>query len=154
MDDIDRVLVAELQQNGRQTFAELARLVGLSPPAVHDRVAKLEAAGVITGYTAQVDPATLGMGVTALVGVFQSANCDTDALADRLNGISEIETCWSISGEEAFQLLVRVCTVAELEKVIGRIRRIDGVARTRTTVVLTTKWHHRPIPLASTEELS
>ena len=70
---MDRQLIDLLRANGRATYAELARQVGLSSPAVHERVAKLEAAGVITGYRAVIDPAAVGLDVTALVGVMRSS---------------------------------------------------------------------------------
>ena len=72
IDAVDQQLIGLLQENGRASYAELARQVGLSAPSVHERVGKLEAAGVITGYRAVVDPAQLGLGVTALVGVIES----------------------------------------------------------------------------------
>src|SRR3712207_9535999 len=73
---VDQQLIDLLRANGRASYAELARRVGLSSPAVHERVGKLEAAGVITGYRAVVDPGSVGLGVTALVGVIESDSVD------------------------------------------------------------------------------
>ena len=81
MDDVDRQLLAALRANARSTFAELARHVGLSAPAVHERVGKLEATGVITGYHAAVAPEALGYAVNALIGIFISDSADTDEIA-------------------------------------------------------------------------
>ncbi len=147
MDDIDRRIVDALRANGRETYAELARRVGLSAPAVHDRVAKLEANGVITGYHAAVDTTVVGLGVTALIGVLQSDSAEQDDLAGALAQLPEVESCWFVAGEESFLLLVRVPDVAALEHTIGRLNRIVGVARTRTTVVLSTKFEDRTRPL-------
>ncbi len=69
MDAVDRQLIQALRENGRASYAELGRLVGLSGPSVTDRINRLEAAGVITGYRATVDAASLGLGVTALIGI-------------------------------------------------------------------------------------
>ncbi len=71
MDAIDRLLVELLRTNARLSYAELARQVGLSAPAVHERVGKPETSGVLRGYHADVDPEAVGLGVTALIGVVQ-----------------------------------------------------------------------------------
>ena len=146
VDPIDRVIIEALRANARVTYAELARQVGLSPPAVHERVAKLEAAGVLTGYHAAVAPAALGLGVTALVGILQGDRADADRIADSLRDMPEIEDCWFVAGEETFVVKVRVPDVAALEQTIGALNRIRGVARTRTTVVLSTRFEGRVRP--------
>ncbi len=146
MDDIDRRLLDALRENGRETYAELARKVGLSAPAVHDRVGKLEASGVISGYHAAVQPSALGLGVTALIGIIQSDSGEHDDIAAALDEVPEVESCWFLAGEESFMIMVRVADVAALEHTIGRVNRIKGVARTRTTVVLSTRWEGRAQP--------
>src|SRR5689334_25100175 len=108
MDDIDRRLLSLLQADGRASYAELARGVGLSAPSVHDRVRRLERSGAISGYTAVVDPALVGLGVTALVGILQREGVEQDDLADALGAIVEVEDCWFVAGEEAFVVKVRV----------------------------------------------
>ena len=143
VDGVDRALIEALRANGRATYAELARLVGLSAPAVHERVGKLEAAGVITGYHASVDPTALGLGVSALVGVLQGDRSDPDRIAEALVALPEIEDCWFVAGEETFVVKVRVPDVAALEHTISALNRIRGVARTRTTVVLSTRFEGR-----------
>ncbi len=142
-DPIDRRLIEALRANARATYADLGRVVGLSAPAVHERVHKLEAAGVLTGYHAAVAPAALGLGVSALVGIHQSDGAEQDDLAGRLAGVREIEDCWFVAGDEAFVVKVRVPDVDALEHTLGVLRRIPGVARTRTTVVLSTRWEGR-----------
>lgn len=146
MDDVDRTLVGALQENARLSYAELGRLVGLSGPSVTDRVARLEQSGVITGYRAAVDPAALGRPVSALVGIHLSDTSDQDAVASALSGLPEIEDCWFVAGEESFLVKVRVSDVAELEGTQSRLRKVRGVSRTRTTVVLSTKWEGRVQP--------
>ena len=143
LDAVDRALVVALRASGRATYAELARQVGLSPPAVHDRVRRLEQSGVISGYHAAVAPAALGLGVSALVGIHQSDDAEQDELAGRLAEVPEIEDCWFVAGEEAFVVKVRVPDVDALEHTLGALRRIPGVGRTRTTVVLSTRWEGR-----------
>jgi Lrp/AsnC family leucine-responsive transcriptional regulator len=144
VDDLDRRIITELRLHGRATFAELGRQVGLSASAVHERVGKLEASGVITGYHATVDPRAIGLGVTALVGIQLSDSAEADEVAGLLGGLTEVESCWAVAGDEAFVVKVRVPTVDELERTLGRLRRISGVARSRTTVVLSTRFEGRP----------
>ena len=144
MDGVDRRIIAALRNNGRATYAELGRHVGLSASAVHERVGKLEASGVIVGYHAVVDPRTVGLGVTALIGLQPTEKGDDDAIAGAIAALDEVESCYAVAGDEAFVVKVRVATVDELEQSLGRLRRIDGVARTRTTVVLSTRFEGRP----------
>lgn len=144
MDAIDRRLVELLRANARLSYAELARQVGLSAPAVHERVGKLETSGVLRGYHADVDPEAVGLGVTALIGVVQDSTGDIDGLLRRLGDMAEIESCYFMAGEESFLLKARVGTIAELEHLIVRLNRTAGIARTRTAVALSTKWEGRP----------
>jgi Lrp/AsnC family transcriptional regulator, leucine-responsive regulatory protein len=146
-DGVDRQLIEALRANARATFAELARLVGLSAPAVHERVGKLESSGVITGYHAAVEPAALGLGVSALVGILQGDRGDPDRIYAALQATPAIEDCWFVAGEETFVVKVRVPDMTSLEQVIGALNRIRGVARTRTTVVLSTRFEGRPRPV-------
>jgi len=109
-------------------------------------VSRLEAAGVITGYHATVDAGALGRSVAALVGVHLSDTSDQDAVTVALQRLDEVEDCWFVAGDESFLIKVRVPDVAELEQTLSRLRRIRGVSRTRTTVVLSTKWEGRVAP--------
>jgi len=143
---IDRQLVELLRHNARLSFAELARQVGLSPPAVHERVAKLESTGVILAYRAEVAPEALGLGITAWIRLVQSAAAGTEDLVAALRARVEIESCFFLAGEEAFLLKVRVATMAELEDLIVQMGRTPGVAQARTTIALSTKWENRPRP--------
>jgi Lrp/AsnC family leucine-responsive transcriptional regulator len=143
VDSVDRQLLDVLRANARATYAELARTVGLSAPAAHERVAKLEAAGVITGYHAAIAPEALGYAMNALIGVFLSDSADTDEITASLNAIPSVEDCWFVAGEETFVIKVRVEDVAGLERAIRDLNAIKGVARTRTTVVLSTKFEDR-----------
>jgi Lrp/AsnC family leucine-responsive transcriptional regulator len=147
VDSVDRRLIEALRANARATFAELARLVGLSAPAVHERVGKLESGGVITGYHAAVEPAALGLGVSALVGILQGDRGDSDRMFAALQAMPAIEDCWFVAGEETFVVKVRVPDMPSLEQVIGALNRIRGVARTRTTVVLSTRFEGRAAPV-------
>jgi len=143
MDDTDRALIAALRRDARSTWTELGRTVGLSGPSVTERVSRMEKAGVITGYHATVDPAALGRSVAALVGIHLSDTSNQDAVEVELSRLEEIEDCWFVAGEESFTIKVRVPDVIALETTLSRLRRIQGIAYTRTTVVLSTKWEGR-----------
>ena len=143
IDAVDRQLIDLLRANGRASIAELGRQVGLSSAAVHDRVGKLEAAGVISGYRAVVDPTALGLDVTALVGVLESDSVDDPGVEEAFRAMPQIEDCWRVAGSEDYVVKVRVTDIPALEAAINALNRIEGVARTRTTVVLSTKWEGR-----------
>ena len=80
----------------------------------------------------------------ALVGIQPTDTGSNDEIADEIVELAEVESCYAVAGDEAFVVKVRVETVDELEHALGRLRRIDGVARTRTTVVLSTRFEGRP----------
>ncbi|GGK21567.1 AsnC family transcriptional regulator [Pilimelia terevasa] len=146
MDAIDRTLIELLRDNARLSYAELARQVGLSPPSVHDRLGKLESTGVIKAYRADVDPEAIGLGVTAMIMIVQEPGHEIEDMTIRFRQQPEIESCYFMAGHESFLLIARLGTIAELEQLIGRINRVPGVASTRTTIALSTKWEQRPQP--------
>jgi Lrp/AsnC family leucine-responsive transcriptional regulator len=143
MDAVDRAILDALRANARATFAELAREVGLSAPAVHERVNKLEAQDIITGYHAAVAPESLGYSMSALVGIFLSDTADEDQVAAQLAALPAVEDCWFVAGEESFVVKVRVPDIGGLEHAIRTLSKIKGVARTRSTVVLSTRFEGR-----------
>jgi Lrp/AsnC family leucine-responsive transcriptional regulator len=143
MDAVDRSILDALRANARATYAELARTVGLSAPAVHERVGKLEAQGVITGYHAAVAPESLGYSMSALVGVFLTDTANPDEVAEQLERLSAVEDCWFVAGEESFVVKLRVPDISGLERAIRAVTQIPGVARTRSTVVLSTRFEGR-----------
>ncbi|WP_433530871.1 Lrp/AsnC family transcriptional regulator [Micromonospora sp. CA-263727] len=148
MDAIDLSLVDLLRGNARLSYAELARQVGLSAPAVHERVGKLESGGVIRAYRAEVEPETIGLGVTALISIVEDSGADTDDVLEAFRAIPEIESCYFMAGVESFLLKARVGSIAELEQLIVRLNRTPGVNSTRTSIALSTKWENRPQSVA------
>jgi Lrp/AsnC family leucine-responsive transcriptional regulator len=144
LDERDLAIVAALQEDARATYAEVAQRVGLSASAVHDRVRKLEHAGVIRGYRAVVDPDGVGLLVTALIAATPLDPRQPDDLPERLADMAEVEDCYSVAGEASYILKVRTRTTVELEDLIQRLREKCGVA-TRTTVVLSTPFEDRPL---------
>lgn len=151
LDAVDRLLLDALLADGRAPYAELARRVGLSAPAVRDRIDRLEAAGIVTGYRAVVDPHAVGLEVTALVGIYQSDSAESEDVVRSLESIREVEDCWFVAGEEAFVVKVRVPDTDALGVLLGTLRRVPGVSRTVTTVVLSTRWEGRRHPALDPE---
>lgn len=144
LDERDLAIVSALQEDARATYADVAQRVGLSASAVHDRVRKLEQAGVIKGYRAVVDPEGIGLLVTALIAATPLDPRQPDDLPERLADLPEVEDCYSVAGEASYILKVRTRTTGELEDLIRRLREKTGVA-TRTTVVLSVPFEDRPL---------
>jgi Lrp/AsnC family transcriptional regulator, leucine-responsive regulatory protein len=137
LDEIDRILARELVADGRATLAHLAATAGLSVSAVQSRVRRLEARGVITGYSAQIDPESAGLMLSAFVAITPLDPSQPDDAPARLEHIEAIESCYSVAGEESYILLVRVESARALEDLLQRIRTTANV-RTRSTVILQT----------------
>lgn len=146
MEDTDRAIVRLLSEDGRMSFTDLGKATGLSTSAVHQRVRRLEQRGVVTGYVARVDPAAVGLPLTAFVSIRPIDTSQPDDSPDRLRGLPEIESCYSVAGEESYILLVRVASPVALEDLLARIRAAANVT-TRTTIVLSTPYEHRPAAL-------
>ena len=143
MEDTDRLIVRLLAEDGRMSYTDLGRATGLSTSAVHQRVRRLEQRGVIRGYSAVVDPGAAGLSLTAFVSIKPIDPSEPDDAPERLRDIAEIESCYSVAGDESYLLKVRVATPADLEALLARIRAAANVS-TRTTVVLSTPYEHRP----------
>jgi Lrp/AsnC family transcriptional regulator, leucine-responsive regulatory protein len=143
VEEIDRAIVAALTTDGRLSYTDLAEKVGLSVSAAHQRVRRLEQRGVIRGYVAHVDYATLNLPLTAFVAIRPLDLSQADDAPDRLADLPEIEACYSVAGDDFYLLLVRVASPADLERLLQEIRGAANVT-TRTTVVLSTPYENRP----------
>lgn len=144
MEDVDQQIVSLLQQDGRMSFTDLGKAVGLSTSTVHQRVRRLEERQVIAGYTARVSPHAVGLPITALVSVTPFDPAAPDDVPERLRHLGAIEDCWSVAGEESYVLKVRVAAPLQLEHLLAEIRAAANVS-TRTTVVLSTPWEGRAV---------
>jgi Lrp/AsnC family transcriptional regulator, leucine-responsive regulatory protein len=139
----DRQILGLLAQDGRMSYTDLGKATGLSTSAVHQRVKRLEERGLILGYGASIDHAAAGKPLTAFISVTPFDPSEPDDYPDRLESISEIESCWSGAGDESYIRKVRVATPADLEDLLARIRSAANVS-TRTTIVLSTPYENRP----------
>ena len=133
-----------LAADGRMSFTDLGKATGLSTSAVHQRVKRLESAGLIQGYGASIDYDQVGMPLTAFISIRPIDPSQPDDSPERLRGITEIESCWSVAGDESYILKVRVAAPTDLEDLLARVRAAANVS-TRTTIVLSTPYEHRPI---------
>ena len=134
-----------LQTEGKATYGDLARRVGMSQAAVHERVKKLEARGIVRGYRAVVDPAVLGLPVLALIFVDQDPGPRRSDIAERFAAMPNVVECHSVAGQASYVLKVRAADTVDLERLIDAVRCVEGVAQTRTTIALTTWFEHRPL---------
>jgi Lrp/AsnC family leucine-responsive transcriptional regulator len=128
LDQIDLKILSILQAQGRSRLAEIAAEVDLSVPAVMERVKKLEASGVIKGYTAMLDGKMVGKDITAFIGVSIGHQREIDRFATQILHYPDVLECHHVTGDESFIL----------KKLLGEIRSVEGVTRTVTKVVLST----------------
>lgn len=138
LDELDIQLLEALQRNARSTFAELGAIVGLKPPAVHDRVKRLESRGHIRGYAAQLNAQRLGLELVAFVSCYTSPDCEYDQFTSALSKMPEVCEIHSVAGEETFMCKVVTRSTQHLDDLLGRLKSMPGMARTKTTVVLNT----------------
>jgi Lrp/AsnC family leucine-responsive transcriptional regulator len=131
LDDTDRRLLTELQQDARLSLAELGRRVALSPPAVTERLRRLEGDGVITGYRAEVDPRRLGLSLSALIRL-RPAPMQLAKAADLARRTPEVVECHRVTGEDCFVMTAHVRDVEHLEAVIDRFA---GHGQTTTSIM-------------------
>jgi Lrp/AsnC family leucine-responsive transcriptional regulator len=143
VEDLDRQIVRLLAGDGRMSFTDLGRATGLSTSAVHQRVRRLEQRGVIRGYRAVIDAQAAGLPLTAFISIKAVDPAAEDDAPALLADISAIEACYSVAGEEAYILKVRVASPQALESLLTELRTAAGVS-TRTTVVLSTPFEDRP----------
>jgi Lrp/AsnC family transcriptional regulator, leucine-responsive regulatory protein len=138
IDPTDLKILFILQNHGRSRLADIADEVELSAPAVMERVKKLEATGIITGYQAVIDAKKVGKDITAFIGVSIGNQRDIDKFAIPMLRNPDVLECHHVTGDESFILKVKSANTTSLEKLLGEIRSVEGVTRTVTRVVLST----------------
>jgi Lrp/AsnC family transcriptional regulator, leucine-responsive regulatory protein len=136
LDGHDTRILAELQADARLSLAELGRRVHLSQPAVAERVRKLEAAGVITGYRATVNLAALGYGIRALVRVGRT---EYPRMVKLIHDTPEVVNAWNVTGEDSWVLEIAVVDVAHLDAVVSALCLLS---ETSTSIILKTLREH------------
>jgi Lrp/AsnC family leucine-responsive transcriptional regulator len=147
LDRTDLRLLAALQRNARSTYAELGAMVNLKPPAVHDRVKRLESRGFVRRYSAQLDARRVGYELTAFVGAYCAPDLDYDAFTQAVQAFPEIIEIHSVAGDETYVLKVVTRSTTHLDEFLTKLKRVPGVARTRTTIVLSTPFERGGLPV-------
>ena len=146
LDNIDRRILNVLQENCRLPLAKIGDQVGLSAPAVMERVKKLEDSGVITGYRAVLNGRLLGKDIAAFIGVSIGHPRAIARFEKEVETLDDILECHHVTGSYSLLLKVKTDNTSSLEELLSRIRSLDGVVRTETMVVLST--HTERVQLA------
>src|SRR5579862_316138 len=148
MDAIDTKALMVLQAAGRESWAALGETLGMTGPAAAERVRRLEERGVIRGYTAIVDPPAVGAGLAAFIAVSLDRPKDRAKFLALVASSAEIQECHHVAGDDDYLLKVRCRDTADLERLLTHdLKGLTGVARTRTTVVLSTVKETLVVPL-------
>jgi Lrp/AsnC family transcriptional regulator, leucine-responsive regulatory protein len=143
MDATDRKIVGLLEKDARLTYGEVGKRVGLAASSVHDRVRKLEKAGVLRGYRADVDFAAVGLPITAFVSLALRPSSPADIPA-RVAEFPLVESVYSVAGDNSYVLVVRAPSTTALEELLDALRAKLEVV-TRSTIVLSTPFERRPM---------
>ncbi|RLM89781.1 Lrp/AsnC family transcriptional regulator [Halobellus sp. Atlit-38R] len=147
LDETDRAILRILQSDARTPFSEVARQIEMSSATVHDRVSRMEDAGVIEGYHAKIDPRAIGLGTSALVGLRIEQGNENDAL-ERLREIEGVQEIHLTTGE--WDVVLRVYaedTDSLRELMFDNIANVEGFSRSQTMVILATDLEERPLPI-------
>lgn len=137
IDNVDRKILSLLMRNARMPFLEIARMCGVSGAAIHQRVKKLEDAGVIEGSRFVVKPKALGYGVCAYIGLLLTSSNKYLEVIDALNEVPEIVECNFVTGD--YSLIIKVfCKDNEhlMHVLVDHMQHISGIASTRTFISL------------------
>lgn len=150
LDEIDRKVLHTLQEDGRISNAELAKRVGLSRAATHARVRKLERLGVISRYTAIVDPEAVGYELLCLIGVAMTLHSQENIARARkaIAEMPEVLECWHVTGDFDYILKVAVKSRGDLQRfILDRLTPVPGIARVNTSLVLGVEKSTTALPL-------
>jgi Lrp/AsnC family leucine-responsive transcriptional regulator len=139
LDSLDLRILDILQHDCTTPRSHIAELVGLSPPAVLERIRKLEEAGVVRGFHALLDSRKLGFDVTAFIGVSLAHPRHIAQFEREIAEVLAVQECHHVTGDFTLLIKVRTANTAGLEHLISQIRSVEGVQRTVTMVVLSTQ---------------
>ncbi len=145
--EADKALCTALQQNARASYSGLAEMLGMSVPAVSERVHKLESSGIIEGYYAVLNHELLGYDVTAFIFVDIDSSLHYDSFIRRCKELEGMLECHAITGTASHLLKVRAHSVKKLEMLLSAIQQFEGVQRTITNLVLSTHIETMQLPL-------
>ena len=152
LDSIDRALLGHLMDDCKQSLASLGEKVRLSPPSVLERVRKLEEAGVVRGYHAEVSPKAVGLDIGSFIGVGIDHPRSIPGFEKHIAAMPEVLECHHVTGRHTLMLKVRTADTDSLHQLISRLRELPGVARTETMVVLATQIERSRLALPAVDE--
>ena len=139
MDTNDIKALRLLQNEGRASWSRLGELLGMTGPAAAERVRRLEERGIIRGFTALIDPESVGLALTAFIALSLEKPAHREAFLKRVQALPEIQECHHCTGEDDYLLKVRCRGVSDLDRLINtELKSLSGVLRTRTTIVMRT----------------
>lgn len=152
IDQIDRQLLDLLQGHGRMSHHDLAQRVGLSAPAVGERVRKLEERGVIRHFSVTVDPKRLGLDVTAFIAIGIAGSQYFEPFVAHAEAADEVLECHAVTGSGSHLLKIRTASTSTLELLLAEIQSWPGVQWTTTSIVLSTQKETSRIALAASAD--
>lgn len=147
MDNIDKRILHILHKNARITASEISNQINLSVSAVGDRLKKLEASGIIENYTTILNPKMLDKSLTAIIMVALERPKYADVFQNFVNSENDILDCYYLAGDYDYALKIVTEDTGSLEVLIGKIKALEGLLKTKTTIVLSTvKDTHSVLP--------
>ena len=148
MDETDKKIAALLQEDCSLAQAEIARVVGRVASSVNERMRKLKADGIVRGYRADLDPERAGFPILAFVNVLIDDAKNASAFPKAAVKVGEVLECHHVTGDWNFLLKVRARSTSNLEEILtGRIKKLRGVTRTNTSIVLTSHKETHALPI-------
>jgi Lrp/AsnC family transcriptional regulator, leucine-responsive regulatory protein len=146
LDETSWAILESLQENARLSFAELGKRVGLTSPAVAERVRKMEDAGIIDGYHAEVNLPALGLPISVVIQLRLNDTRSKD-IGALIRATPEVTSCYHLTGDDCFMIVAAVKSIPHLEKLL---EVLNGYGRTTTSIVLSTPVKRRVIACQNT----
>ena len=136
LDHIDKQIISILQQKGRDSASHIAIEIGMSVPAVTDRIRKLQESKVITGFQAIIDPRMVGLDVSALLTIISESSAYYTEVVEFAKKTEEVVQCFTTTGNGSHVLIIQTENTRSLEKLLRQIQAWPGVMRTETQIIL------------------
>ena len=148
IDAVDHKILEILQNTGRDSASHIASEIGMSVPAVSERIHKLEETGIISGYEAIVDPKKVGLDVAAIITIISESSNNFEAVVEKANQTQEVVQCFTTTGSGSHVLIINTENSESLENLLREIQSWPGVFRTETQLILSSykAGHHIKIP--------
>ena len=136
LDDVDHQILDILQHTGRDSASHIAHMIGMSVPAVSERIKKLQDTGLIEGYHATIDAKLVGLDVSAFITVISESSAHYKQFRNKIKEVPEIFKCFSTTGGGSHVLFVQTSNTDSLEKLLSAIQQWPGIIRTETQLIL------------------